>query len=136
MEFIRLTLEQVIELHDQVINGGELPGLAKDKSIEGALSRIDFRITYGVIKDIFDLAATYAVVLAQGHVFNDANKRTAYATLEMCLFLNGEHIQFRTEEVGDFIIEIAQGHKDENDLATWLRMKRIETLEKEALKGK
>lgn len=130
MEFILLTVGQVVKLHDSVINPGELQGLAGSKSLDGALSRVEFRILYGVINDIFDLAATYAVVLAQGHVFNDANKRTAYQAMEMCLHLHGEHIEFDTKEVGDVIIKVAQGHMDEGELATWLRQKHIEALEK------
>ncbi len=131
MELVLLSVADVITLHDTVINQGELQGLAGSKSLEGALSRVDFRITYGVIKDVFELSATYAIAIAQGHVFNDANKRTAYATMELCLHLNGEHIPFDTQEVGDVIIKVAQGHMDESELATWLRTKRIEELEKE-----
>ncbi len=56
-----LTTTEVIAIHDAVLNPGELEGLAGSKSLEGALSRIDFRITYGVIQDVFDLAATYAL---------------------------------------------------------------------------
>lgn len=129
MELVLLSVEQVIQLHDAVINPSELQGLAGSKSLEGALSRIDFRIAYGVINDLYDLAATYAVALAQGHVFNDGNKRTAYASMELCLCLNGESIEFDTVEVGDLIIKVAQGHMDESELATWLRNKRIEGLE-------
>lgn len=131
MEFILLSVEDVVTLHDTVIHSGELQGLAGGKSLEGALSRIDFRITYGVIADVFDLASVYVVAISQGHVFNDANKRTAYATMELCLNLQGERIDFDTEEVGDVIIKVAQGHMDESELATWLRTKRIEDLEKQ-----
>ena len=130
MEFILLTLDDVVTLHERAINPGELQGLAGSKSLEGALSRIDFRITYGVIQDVFDLAATYAVAIAQGHVFNDANKRTAYASMELSLYLHGEHIAFDTKEIGDVIIKVAQGHMDESELATWLRKKKIEELER------
>jgi death-on-curing family protein len=36
------------------------------------------RILYAELDDIFDIAAMYAVAIARGHVFNDANKRTAH----------------------------------------------------------
>ncbi|MEX0918268.1 MAG: type II toxin-antitoxin system death-on-curing family toxin [Candidatus Paceibacterota bacterium] len=119
------TTDTVIEIHEGVINSVELQGLAKDKSLEGALGRIDHRIQYGVIRDVYDLAATYAVVIAQGHIFNDANKRTAYACMETCLSLHDIHIPFDTEEVGDLVIKVAQGHVDEDESATWLRRKKI-----------
>ena len=125
-----LTVAEVIAIHDAVLNPGELEGLAGSKSLEGALSRIDFRITYGVIQDVFDLAATYAVAIAQGHVFNDANKRTAYMCMHICMKAHGEHRTFPNTEIGDVIIKVAQGHMDESELATWLRKKKIEELEK------
>ena len=109
-------------------------GLQEGKSLEGALSRIDFRINYGIINDVFDLAAMYAVAISQGHTFNDANKRTAYATMELCLHIHGEQIIFNVKEVGDVIIKVAQGHMDESELATWLRMERIRELEKHEAK--
>ena len=118
------TAEHVVMIHDQVINPQELQGLAGDKSLDGALSRVDYRIQYGMIHDIYDLAATYAVVLATGHVFNDANKRTAYQVMRTCLDLNGIDILFDVEEVGHMIVDVAQGKIDEIELATWLRKQR------------
>lgn len=129
-----LTVEEVVEIHDSVINPGELQGLAGSKSLEGALSRVDFRISYGVIQDEFDLAATYAVAIAQGHVFNDANKRTAYTCMHASLIANNIKIVFRDDEVGDLIIKVAQGLVDEGELATWLRTKKIKALEEELRK--
>ncbi len=54
MQFRLLTRDQVIALHDAVLNLGELEGLAGDKSLEGALGRIEFRIQYGLITDVYD----------------------------------------------------------------------------------
>ncbi len=124
------TSHEVIAIHDSVINPGELQGLAGGKSLEGALSRIDFRISYGIIHDAFDLSATYAVAIAQGHVFNDANKRTGYMCMHACLKANHVPLSFDDDEIGDLIIKVAQGHIDETELAMWLRRKHIETLEK------
>ncbi len=129
MQFILLSAHEVIQIHDSVINSGELQGLAAGKLLEGALSRIENRITYGLIRDIFDLSATYALVLAQGHVFNDANKRTAYASMEYSLHLNGVRIEFDTIELGDLVIKLAQGFMSEVEFADWLRKKRIAELE-------
>lgn len=123
MSFVLLSAEQVEALHDLVLNPGELTGRARDKSLEGALSRVDNRLVYGMIDDIFDLAAAYATTVATGHYFNDANKRTAYKTMIVCLHLNGVHIQHETAEAGDQIIRLAQGLIDEEALADWLRRK-------------
>ncbi len=121
MEFRLFSAEEITTLHDRVLNEGELEGMAGDKSLEGALGRVDFRAQYGMITDVHDLAAMYAVAISQAHVFNDANKRTAHATLEFTLMVHGISIPFHTEEIGDIIREVAQGNMDEIELASWLR---------------
>jgi len=108
-------------IHDECLNPGELAGRAGDKSLAGALSRVENRIAYGLIEDVFDLAAAYAIVLATGHVFNDANKRTAYRAMLVSLDLHAIRIDHNPIEIGDLIREAAQGRLDEAGLAEWLR---------------
>lgn len=103
------------------LNPGEWPGRAQDKSLEGALSRGDNRLIYGLIEDVFDLAAAYATAIATGHCFNDGTKRAAYRRMLVCLKLNGKTMAHGTEEIGDRIILLAQGHLQEADFADWLR---------------
>lgn len=121
MTLILLSPDLVETIHDAVLNPGELPGRARDKSLEGALARVENRLAYGMISDALDLAATYAVVIATGHCFNDGNKRTAHQSMDVCLDLNGIEIAWETEEVGRIIIEAAQGKLEVQDLADWLR---------------
>lgn len=121
MSFALLSEELVIAIHDEVLNAGELPGLARDKSLDGTLARVDNRIAYGMIGDLFDLASAYAVAIATGHCFNDGNKRTAFRTMQAVLWLNGIEALFEVEEAGPLIIEVAQGKVDEGALAEWLR---------------
>ena len=116
-----LTVEIVVAIHDEVLNPGELPGRALDKSLEGALARVDNRLAYGLVGDIFDLAAAYAIAVAQGHCFNDGNKRTAFRTMNAALVLNGIATEWDTKEVSRIIIRVAQGLMDEGALAEWLR---------------
>jgi death on curing protein len=121
MTFGTLTVEMVIAIHDSVLNPGELPGLARDKSLAGALGRVDNRVAYGLIEDVFDLAAAYAIAVSQGHCFNDGNKRTAFRCMDAALGMNGILIQFDTEDAGNMIIRAAQRQMDEGELAEWLR---------------
>jgi death on curing protein len=116
-----LTVEMVIAIHDAVLNQGELAGLALNKSLEGALARVDNRLAYGMIEDAYDLAAAYAIAIAQGHCFNDANKRTAHQCMDVCLDLNGVQIPWTATEIGPVIIRAAQRLLDEGELAHWLR---------------
>ena len=123
MTYALLSAEMVEMIHDMALNPGELPGLAGDKSLDGALARVENRLIYGLIGDVFDLAAAYAEAIATGHCFNDGNKRTAHQTMDICLDLNGMEIPWNAQEIGDVIIRVAQRHGDEALLSDWLRAK-------------
>lgn len=118
----RLLSPELIELiHDEVLNPGELVGRARDKSLEGALSRVDNRLAYGLIEDAFALAACYAEAIAQGYCFNDGNKRTAYQSMDVCLDVNGIAFNWAVKDVADRIILLAQGKLEAENFAHWLR---------------
>jgi death-on-curing protein len=121
MTFRLLTPELVIDIHDAVLNPGELAGLALDKSLDGALARVENRLAYGMIDDAYDLAAAYAIAIAQGHCFNDANKRTAFRAMVAVLAFNGVRSNWIATEIGPVIIRAAQRLLDEGELAHWLR---------------
>ena len=126
MTYLLLDADAVAQIHDAVLNPGELQGFAGDKSLDGALARVDNRLVYGLIGDVFDLAAAYAVAIATGNFFKKANKRTAYKTMIVSLVLNGVRIAHETVEAGDLIREVAQRRLDEDDLAAWLRKKAVD----------
>ncbi len=108
-------------MHEQVVETGELQGMALNKSIESVLARVGNRVAYGMIEDVFELAACCACCIAVGHAFNDGNKRTAFKTMDTCLVINGIELDFDTVEAGDTMIKAAQGIIDEKELADWLR---------------
>lgn len=116
-----LSDRDVIAIHEQVIKPNEVQSLAGNKSLDAVLARIENRMAYGMLNDIFELAACYACYLAVGHVFNDANKRTAFACMDTCLALNGIDLKYDHKEVGDLIIRAAQSIVDETELGDWLR---------------
>ncbi len=123
MTYQLLTADLIEAIHDNALNPGELPGRALDKSLDGALARVENRLAYDLINDAFDLAAAYAAAISQGHCFNDANKRTAFDAMNFCLELHGIVISWDTAAVGDQIIRLAQRHIDEGELAHWLRQR-------------
>lgn len=116
-----LQAKDVVAIHEQVILPNELQGIASDKSIEAILARIENRMAFGMINDVYELAACYACYLAVGHAFNDANKRTAFTSMDVCLSLNGIELEYDTVEAGGMIIRAAQSLADEDDVARWLR---------------
>ena len=121
MSFILLSVDHIIAIHDEVLEPSELQGMAGDKSLEGALSRVDNRLKYGLIDDIYSLAASYATAISQAHCFNDGNKRTAFQVMDLILDLNGISVTWDVETVGQKIVLLSQSKLDEADLAQWLR---------------
>lgn len=121
MSYVLLSPDLVEMLHDSALNPGELAGRAQDKSLESALARVDNRLVYGMVDDVFDLAAAYAEAIARGHCFNDGNKRTAFDSMNFCLYANGINIPWQGTEVADLIIALARGDLEAETLADWLR---------------
>ena len=121
MSFILLSVDHIIAIHDEVLEPSELQGMAGDKSLEGALSRVDNRLKYGLIDDIYSLAASYAAAIFQAHRFDDATKRTAFQVMDLILDLNGINVTWDVEAVGQKVVLLSQSKLDESDLAQWLR---------------
>jgi death-on-curing protein len=124
-QYIILSAEQVIALHDGIIGSHELQGLAKDKSLEAVLDRVHNRLRYGFITDIFDLAACYATFIAKGHCFNDANKPTAVTSLYFVLVTNGIEVDFSDLGLAQWLLDVATDQKSEVEFAVWLRTRVI-----------
>ena len=121
MSFILLSVDHIIAIHDEVLELHELQGMARDKSLEGALSKVDNRLKYGLMEDIYSLAASYAVAVSQAHCFNDGNKRTAFQVMDLILDLNAINAIWGAEAVRQRIVLLPQSKLDEADLAQWLR---------------
>lgn len=121
MIFQLLPIELVQAIHDGVLNPGELAGPASDKSLAGSLARVENRLRYGMIADVFDLSAAYAIAIARGHCFDDGNKRTAFRVMQVCLDLHGIVEPQGVPRMAATIIRAAQGLLDEGELAEWLR---------------
>ena len=121
MSFLLLSVDHIIAIHDEVLEPNERQEMAGDKSLEGALSRVENRLNYGLIEDIYSLAASYTVAVSQAHCFNEGNKRTAFQVMDLILDLNGIHAVWDVEEVGQKIVLLSQSKLDEADLAQWLR---------------
>ena len=131
MNYVLLTVEQVVAIHDHVLDDNELQGMAGGKYLDGALARVENRLSYGLIEDVFALGASYAAAVSQAHCFNDGNKRTAFQVMDLVLDLNGVPMVWDTEVVGQKIIALAQSSLDETDLADWLRRQAKDVTERD-----
>ncbi len=124
MNFILLDEQLVMLIHDEILKYGRgLPGISKDKSLAAALNRLETHAYYEGIADIYEAAAFYGVSIARGHLFLDANKRTAFLAVFIFLELNGFQLtasDYNTENE-EMMEKIAKRELDEKDLADWLR---------------
>jgi death-on-curing protein len=121
MRFVLLTVDDVIAVHDYVLSDHESQGLAGGKFLDGALGRVENRLNYGLIEDVFDLGASYAAAISQAHCFNDGNKLTAFQVMDVVLDLNGVQMAWETEVIGQKIVLVAQSKLDDVSFAEWLR---------------
>lgn len=121
MRFVLLTVDDVIAVHDYVLSDHESQGLGGGKFLDGALGRVENRLNYGLIEDVFDLGASYAAAISQAHCFNDGNKRTAFQVMDVVLDLNGVQMAWETEVIGQKMVLLAQSKLDDVSFAEWLR---------------
>ena len=98
-----------------------MPGFAGPGfgGLQSALLRVDHHIEYEGLGDVFGIAAMYAVAIARGHIFNDANKRTALVTALTYLKLQGIDVE-RDATLEDTMVNVAEGNMDAGTFANKL----------------
>lgn len=85
--------QEVIEFHDRLIaRDGGVAGMSEPGRADAIIHRVLNMHHYEGVTDIYDLAAVYLVAIARGHIFNDANKRTALFVAQVFLKRNGVQI--------------------------------------------
>lgn len=115
-----LDAARVSEIHDLILSTET--GRHGDYGVgalEGALARISSKVDYEGMEDVFDIAAMYAVAIAKGHVFVDANKRTGLVTALTYLSIQGIDIP-RDEQLEEMMVDIADGTMDEKEFSAML----------------
>ncbi|MGH8019849.1 MAG: type II toxin-antitoxin system death-on-curing family toxin [Opitutaceae bacterium] len=118
---IFLAQEQVETLHRLALeeHGGR-DGLRDHAALESAVMhpRNVFHYAQG---DCFDIAAAYALHLAESQAFFDGNKRTGMAAALAFLKINGETVPRSTDELYAAMIAIAERRMGKPELAALLR---------------
>jgi death-on-curing protein len=125
-----LEIETIRALHDEILLPENIPG-EREGRLEGVHGRIEARVYYLEIGDVFDVAAITGTYLAMGHAFVDGNKRTAFACIDVILAVAGAPLEYSDPPEEDplfsIIIQCAQGILNENHLADYLRKRYIST---------
>ncbi|HAW3297972.1 TPA: type II toxin-antitoxin system death-on-curing family toxin [Escherichia coli] len=113
--------EELIALHDANISRyGGLQGMSDPGRAEAIIGRVQARVAYEEITDLFEVSATYLVTTARGHIFNDANKRTALNSALLFLRRNGVQV-FDSPELADLTVGAATGEISVSSVADTLR---------------
>ena len=120
-----LSPQLILAIHDEQLaeHGGSI-GLRDPGLLDSALARPLNRAGYGD-PDIAELAAVYALAIAQNHPFVDGNKRTAYVALEVFLRLNGCRFTVGDAEAVVMMLAMAAGELPDDEFIAWARLNTI-----------
>lgn len=121
MELINFPAARVLEINAFILNSEPGNKGVPDKGkLEGALARIDNAITYQGLNDVFEIAAKYALVIAQAHALSDANKRTRLMVALEYLALNDYEINIEREQLADAMVDLVLNEITDKEFADLL----------------
>lgn len=99
---------------------GGAQGLRDEGLLESALARPENLAAYGS-PDFADLAASYGLGLAKNHPFIDGNKRAAFLSVGLFLYLNGYRLKASQADATLTMLAVAGGEITEPEFAAWIR---------------
>ena len=115
-------LDEIVAIHFRVTEKtGGSQGVRDWDLLASALGRP--QATFGgddLYPDIFLKGAALVQSLSSNHPFVDGNKRTALATLEYFLFLNGKEIKATQREKVDFTLWAENKKPELEQIAAWI----------------
>jgi len=122
---IFLTVEEVIQIHDELVSEyGGLHGI-RDMGLLVSAIEMPKSTMFGeyLHKSIYDKASAYLYHIACNHAFLDGNKRTAAATTLIFLIQNGYEIKFDINEFENLICNVAQRKTSKEFISKFLCIK-------------
>lgn len=123
-----LTIEQVIELHDEMLKRyGGLPGI-RDKNLLWSAIGAPKAAMFGqeMYPSVYEKAAAYLYHLVCNHPFNDANKRTGFVVTLVFLEVNSAKQAFQKEDLENLVIEVAKGKETKERITKFLKYDSLE----------
>jgi death on curing protein len=123
-----ISKEALLLLHAESLteHGGRV-GLRDEGLLDSALNRPLNLLAYGT-PDFADLGASYAVGLAKNHAFVDGNKRVAFLSVGLFLYLNGYRLRVSQADATLTIFGVAAGDIGEATFANWLRLNTVKAV--------
>lgn len=123
MSFIFLSVEQVLRLHQRLIetSGGSL-GIRDRGVLESGIVAAENRFLYEDA-GLAVCAATYAYHLTKAHAFIDGNKRVGAAASEAFLRINSAKFTATDEETLDILLAVAAGECTREEVEAFFEAK-------------
>jgi death-on-curing protein len=113
---IFLSADDISDFNDELIPNAQRP----TELVEAIASRVLNAHFYNGLEDVFELAAIYLLAISTGHIFVDANKRTAF--LSCALFLAVNEIELvESPDLVELTVETSQGLLTVEQIAERLR---------------
>lgn len=123
-----ITVEVVVSIHGILIKRyGGSPGIRDIGALESAANR-PYQTFDGeeLYRTAVEKAAALIESLVKNHPFMDGNKRTGYAVKRILLRKDRKDIQATEEEKYEFVIRIAEGKSEFDEIKQWIEEKLIE----------
>lgn len=118
-----MTFKDAVEANQLAISFGGLPGIRRDEEIRAAIAR-----PYsGYHRAIARKAAALFQSIANGHGFNDGNKRCALILTNLLIERSGYRLQAATEEENivkafeDAALWVVTEHPAVDEIVAWFR---------------
>ena len=118
-----IDLQEVLDIHQVLIREfGGSQGVRDENGLKSALER-PFS---GFGENEFypnpeEKAGAILESIVKNHPFIDGNKRTGYVLMRLVLINFGKDIQATQDEKYDFVIAVASGQLDFQEIVTWIK---------------
>lgn len=123
-----ITTENALKIHQILIRKyGGIQGVRDRSLLDSAIER-----PYSGLKDsefypnAEEKAAAIIESIVKNHPFYDGNKRTGYVLMRVILLENQMDIEASKDEKYRFVIDIASGNLDFQNILNWIRSRLIE----------
>jgi death-on-curing protein len=125
-----LSVDQVLRIHARVIAAsGDDPTILDRGKIESAVAQP--RMTFGgqpLYPTLAEKAGALAFSLNKNHPFQDGNKRTSHAAMEMFLLRNGHEINASVDDQEAMFLGVAAGTIGREQFTEWVKAHLIKRL--------
>jgi death-on-curing protein len=118
-----LAVRHILRIHERVIetSGGD-PTILDLGKIDSAVAQPRMTFEGGSLyPTLAEKAAALAFSLNKNHPFQDGNKRTSHAAMEMFLLRNGHEIDATVDEQEAVFLGVAAGHISRDVFTNWVK---------------